>query len=131
MGALSHARVAVYPSFAEAFAIAPLEAMAVGCPTIYSTRGSGPELITAGRDGLLIDPAREDELAAAILRVLDDDGLARSLGEAGHARVRSDFSLEDFVERNVAYYASCIERHRARVSPLSVPLTRRLTRRSV
>ena len=54
-GALSRARVSVLPSYAEAFALAPLEAMAHGCPTIYSRRGSGPELIRDGLDGLLVD----------------------------------------------------------------------------
>ena len=41
--ALATARVAVFPSFAEGFAWAPLEAMASGCPTIYTRIGSGPE----------------------------------------------------------------------------------------
>ncbi len=54
----STAAAAVFPSYAEAFAVAPLEAMAVGCPTIFSSRGSGPELLTHEREGLLVSPGQ-------------------------------------------------------------------------
>ncbi len=40
------------------------------CTSIYSRRGSGPELIEDGRDGLLIEPDRPDEIAEAIIRLL-------------------------------------------------------------
>ena len=50
------ARVIVLPSYAEGFSLTPLHAMAAGCPTVYTSRGSGPEVIEDGRDGLLIDP---------------------------------------------------------------------------
>ena len=49
---LQAAAVGVFPSFSEGFANAPLEAMACGCPTIYSTRGSGPELIDDSITGI-------------------------------------------------------------------------------
>lgn len=73
VAALQRAGLDVFPSSAEAFALAPLEAMAYGCPTIYSQRGSGPELIENGRDGLLIEPDQPHEIAGAIVRVLTDD----------------------------------------------------------
>jgi len=62
LAATANAAVAVYPSFAEAFAFAPLEAMASACPTIYSKRGSGPELIRDGKDGILIDPSKPADI---------------------------------------------------------------------
>jgi len=107
-GALLRARLAVFPSYAEAFAIAPLEAMACGCPTIYSQRGSGPELIEDGRDGLLIEPDRPDEIAEAIIRVLTDDNLARQLRAAGRQRVRENFSTPILLARNEAFYRDCL-----------------------
>ncbi len=102
------ARLAVFPSYAEAFAIAPLEAMAVGCPTIYSQRGSGPELIENGRDGLLIEPDQPHEIAEAIVRVLTDDRLARRLGEAGRERVMKNFSTPVLLASNEAFYQNCL-----------------------
>lgn len=102
--ALATARAAVFPSYAEAFAIAPLEAMASGCPTVFTHRGSGPELIEHGVHGLLIDPDRPEEIAGAVVRLLSDDALAERLGQAGRARVASEFSLGCLAAQNIAYY---------------------------
>ena len=110
LSALATARVAVFPSFAEAFALAPLEAMAHACPTIYSRRGSGPELICDGRDGLLVEPSNPEEIAAAITRVLADDDLAARLAASGRRRVIEDFSCDVLLEKNVAWYQSCLKR---------------------
>ena len=109
MHALGCARAAIFPSYAEAFALAPLEAMASGCATIYSRRGSGPELIDDGRDGLLVDPDQLEEMAEAMIRLLADDALAATLGAAGRQRVLDHFSVDTMAERNIEFYAHCIE----------------------
>ncbi|HET7451973.1 MAG TPA: glycosyltransferase family 4 protein [Thermoanaerobaculia bacterium] len=111
---LHSARAAVFPSFAEAFALAPLEAMAAGCPTISTRRGSGPEMIVEGRDGILVDPGRPDEIAEAILAILGDDALARRLGAAGRRRAKEAFSLPVVVARNEEFFAGCIRGFRPR-----------------
>jgi glycosyltransferase involved in cell wall biosynthesis len=99
--------VAVFPSYAEAFALAPLEAMVSGAPTVYTSRGSGPELIRDGRDGLLIDPDRPDDIAGALLQILTDPGRARDLSLAGRRRVLESFGLEQVVAENIAFYRRC------------------------
>lgn len=110
--ALGLARVAVFPSYAEAFAMAPLEAMACGCPTIYTRRGSGPELAEDGQEVLLVDPDDHDEIARTILRVLTDDDLASRLGEAGRMAVQGRFSLEALVHENETFYRACLNDRR-------------------
>ena len=111
--ALEHARVAVFPSYAEAFSLAPLEAMTCGCPTIYSQRGSGTELIQHERDGLLIDPDQPVEISKAIVRVLQDDDLAGQLGNQGWKRVQTRFAIQRFVAENEQFYRQCIDQFRA------------------
>ena len=106
---LQSARVAVFPSYAEAFAVAPLEAMTQGCPTIYSQRGSGPELIDHGVDGLLVDPDQPLEIAREIVRVLQDDELASRLSTNGRQRVRQAFSLGRMLDQNLEFYCTCLE----------------------
>jgi glycosyltransferase involved in cell wall biosynthesis len=108
VGALQTARVAVFPSFVEAFAIAPMEAMICGCATIYTCRGPGPELIRDGYDGLLVDPGRPEEIAGAIVHLLRDHNLACQLGERGRLRVQTEFSLERLVPLNEAFYSDTI-----------------------
>ncbi len=105
---LSRAWAIVLPSYAEGFSLMPLHAMAAGCPTVYTLRGSGPEVIEDGRDGLLVDPDEPDAIAAAILRLLKDDALAARLGKSGRETVRRRFSLEALTAANAAFYRSCL-----------------------
>jgi glycosyltransferase involved in cell wall biosynthesis len=107
---LRRARVAVFPSYAEAFPIAPLEAMACRCPTIASVRGAGRELLEHGREGLLVEPGDPPVIASAIASVLSNDELAAALGEKGWLRVSAAFSLERLRERNLAFYQDCLDR---------------------
>ncbi len=103
-------RMAVFPSYAEAFSMVPLEAMAQGCPVIYSNRCSGPELIDDGKNGLLIDPDRPEEIASAIVSLLADDAQAARLAEAGREVVARRFACDVLVRRNEEFYRSCISR---------------------
>ncbi|HXH25932.1 MAG TPA: glycosyltransferase family 4 protein [Vicinamibacterales bacterium] len=111
---LRTARVAVFPSFAEAFAIAPLEAMAVGCPTIGTALGSGPELIDDGIDGLTVDPHHPGQIAQAICRLLGDEDWARQLGDRGRAKVERQFTWRVAVQANLEFFAACVARRRPR-----------------
>jgi glycosyltransferase involved in cell wall biosynthesis len=105
---LSHAGIAVFPSFSEALAMAPLEAMATGCPTISSKLASGPEVIENGIDGLLIDPSNPDELAEAILKLLHDKNLALKLGIKGYEKVKEKFNIKDIILQNESFYNKII-----------------------
>jgi glycosyltransferase involved in cell wall biosynthesis len=99
----SKATVAVFPSFMEAFALAPMESMAYGCPTIYSNETSGKELITSGVDGLLINPSKPEEIADALESILTNPELAKTLGENGKKKV-SNFTVEQTVSNSIAFY---------------------------
>jgi glycosyltransferase involved in cell wall biosynthesis len=110
------AGAAVFPSYAEAFAVAPLEAMAAGCPTIFTQRGSGPELLTHGREGLLVDPDNSGDIAESILRLLRNPSFAQEIGEAGRARIQQVFSIDRLVSQNVAFYERCVSDFRAKAS---------------
>jgi glycosyltransferase involved in cell wall biosynthesis len=106
---LATARIAVFPSFAESFGFAPVEAMVQGCPTIFGSRTSGPEIIDDGVDGLLVDVERPREIADAILKLLDDDALAERLSVAGRTRceqLTSSILLPEYE----AFYRSCIKK---------------------
>jgi len=107
-GALARAAVAVFPSLSEAFGIAPFEAMAQGCPTIYSRRGPGPELVRDGVDGLLVDPADPSDIAGAITRVLGDPELGSRLGRSGRERVRERVCIDAVLSLNEQFYRRSI-----------------------
>jgi glycosyltransferase involved in cell wall biosynthesis len=80
------AGVLVQPSFYEGFGFPPLEAMACGTPTVVARRGALPEVV--GETGLLIDPERPDEIAAALARALTDSAFRARSRAAGRARAQ-------------------------------------------
>jgi glycosyltransferase involved in cell wall biosynthesis len=103
---LSGAAVAVFPSYSEAFALAPLEAMACGTAIINSNRTSGPELIDDKVNGLLIDPDDINGLAQAILSLLKDPELCFKLGRAGNEKVKAFFDIDIIARQTLAFYQS-------------------------
>jgi glycosyltransferase involved in cell wall biosynthesis len=104
---LTTADVAVFPSYSEAFALAPMEAMALGVPTIHTTRASGREVIRHGVDGLLCDPDNTVQLAGQIESLLHNESIRRQLGEAGRRRIREAFPYHDSLKKNVEFYERC------------------------
>lgn len=66
----------VMPSRFEAFGIVFVEALSRGVPCIGRDAYAMPEIIHAGVNGDLVRGDDPDELARAIRRALDDDGLA-------------------------------------------------------
>src|SRR5258708_37148858 len=57
------------PSLKEGLGVAALEAMASGVPAIASAVGGLREVVEHDRTGILVEPARADELGAAIERL--------------------------------------------------------------
>ncbi len=78
---IRHARVFVYPSFAEGFGMPVLEAMASGVAVVTSDTTALAE-ITEGA-ALTADPNDPKAIAAAIERLLFDGALRRKLSAAG------------------------------------------------
>lgn len=76
----------VYPSRYEGFGLPPLEAMACGCPVVVSRAASLPEV--CGDAALYADADDPQQLAAAIRRVMCDEGVAERLRQKGHERAR-------------------------------------------
>ncbi len=95
------ARVFVFPSLYEGFGFPPLEAMASGTPVITSNVSSLPEVV--GDAAVMIDPLDPAALAAAMGRVLGDDGLRAELIRKGRARV-DQFSWAHAAESTRAVY---------------------------
>src|SRR5262249_5809421 len=108
--AFRSASVAVFPSRVESFALTAVEAMAWGCPTIFTRTASGPEIIDHDENGLLVNPTSVSEIASAINRLLDDTVLATRLGTAGRRKVRDHFSIPVLIPQNETFFASAIER---------------------
>lgn len=84
-----------YPSVAdrgESFGVAPLEAMAVGCPTIVSALDCFREFVKPGANAMVFDHRGEEpvsELTAALEGLLSDGPRARRIGRAASETAKS------------------------------------------
>jgi glycosyltransferase involved in cell wall biosynthesis len=98
------ADVALICSRAEGFPLAALEALASGTPLVATAVRGLRELLTDGRDALLVPPDNPEALAAALRRVLDDRALAERLGAEG-LRIAAANSEEQMVASYLDVYA--------------------------
>ncbi|HLH74883.1 MAG TPA: glycosyltransferase family 1 protein [Chloroflexota bacterium] len=71
----------VYPSFYEGFGFAPLQALALGVPVIASRTGALPEVL--GNAARYVNPSDQNELAAAIVDLIDHPDEMAKLAERG------------------------------------------------
>lgn len=100
---LAAADLVVVPSRWEARALIVQEALRLGRPVVATRVGGIPDL--TGEDGaLLVPPGDPGRLAAAVLAVLDDRGLADRLGAAALARSSALPSESDAVAAAVSEY---------------------------
>lgn len=84
---LAHAAGLVLASLYEGFGLPPLEAMALGIPTLVSRRASLPEV--CGDAALYCDPESVDDIARGIALLLLDEPTRRMLAERGPERARA------------------------------------------
>jgi glycosyltransferase involved in cell wall biosynthesis len=98
MREIAQADVFSLPSWAEAFGIVYLEAMARGRPAIGCVDNGAADIITDNEDGLLIMPRDVGALEAAIARLLESPELCSRLGVAGR-RTAERFSWDENARR--------------------------------
>jgi glycosyltransferase involved in cell wall biosynthesis len=107
------ARLFVYPSLAErgeSFGLAPLEAMAHGCPVLVSNLDCFHDFIRDGETGFIFDHKSADpegSLRAKIDNVLSDEMLLEQVAVRGHEK-SGEYSVERVADQFLADFESVI-----------------------
>ncbi len=103
------AAVVACPSHREGYGVVAREAMAYGRPVVASNVGGLPDAVEDGVTGLLVPPRDATALRAALVRLLDDPGLRRRLGESARARALERFSWDAATEATISAYREALE----------------------
>ncbi len=101
------ADIFIFPSICqEAFGMPIAEAMVAGVPVVATQAGAFPELVEDGKTGMLVKRSDADALAEAILKLLADEKLRKSMAKAGCERAVDLFSFEKIADELLSQYES-------------------------
>lgn len=92
------------PSLHEPFGIVILEAWAAGLPVVASRVGGIPDFTCHGEDALLIDPNSSAELAAANIKLLQDEAYAKRLAAQGRSKAKDKYDWSVICKDLLACY---------------------------
>ena len=91
---LKDATAFVLPSYyGEGTPKSALEAMAIGRPLIVADAVGCREVVREGANGFLVPPRDPGAIAAAMLRLLDEDGLAARMGRESRRMAEELFDV--------------------------------------
>jgi glycosyltransferase involved in cell wall biosynthesis len=108
----NHCQVVLYPTIGEEpFGLVPVEAMACAKPLVVTRSGGMVESVVEGETGFFVRKRDSRMLAESILALLDDEDLARKMGEKGRARAVEVFSRARMVRETVQLYEQAMQLH--------------------
>ncbi|HUJ11584.1 MAG TPA: glycosyltransferase family 4 protein [Verrucomicrobiae bacterium] len=100
---LGQADVLVLPTFYyyEAHPNVLLEALQAGLPVVSTRRGSIPEIIEDGVNGLLVEEQNPRDLADKLLQLINDPSLREQMARANREKFVKFYTSERFGERMI------------------------------
>lgn len=98
------------PSLHETFGLGYLEAWLHEKPVIGGDIPPLREVISHGTDGLLV-PQKVEDIASAILTLVEDAGLRRRMGATGHAKIVERWDWDSVMDRVEDAYAHATSTH--------------------
>lgn len=105
---LSHCAVFAMPSLTEGLPIALLEAMRAGIPVVASNVGGIPDVLDAGRAGVLVPAADTQALVIALAGLLIDHERAEQLVKVARQRLAAKYSSRTMAEKYLDLYTQLI-----------------------
>ena len=104
----SAADIFVLSSLSEGLPMVILESMMAGLPVVATSVGGVPDVV--GNNGLLVEAANPKQLAGAMNRMINKDGLTNSIGRTGREHVLSTYGVDRMVDDYIACYETMVSR---------------------
>jgi colanic acid/amylovoran biosynthesis glycosyltransferase len=94
----------------EGTPVAVIEAGATGLPVVATRHAGIPDVVVEGETGLLVEEGDVPGMAAHLVRLARDPGLAGRMGRAARRRVEGHFTMERSLARLWSIIESCAAR---------------------
>ena len=98
------------PSLWEGLPLAMILAMGAGRPVVATNIAGIPEVVTDGRNGLLVAPGDVAGIGAAVARLVSDGDERRRFGAAAREAVRDRFGADAYAASVTTLYEECLGR---------------------
>jgi glycosyltransferase involved in cell wall biosynthesis len=105
--------VTIVGSRYENFPIVVLEAMAHGCPLAATRTGGIVEIIEEGSNGVLAKPGDPDDLAAAVMRLLEAPEFAANFGRRAAEDAAERYHPDAIARQTAAFHQTVLDRWRS------------------
>lgn len=79
----------VMPSLVEGFGLTYLEALARGLPILCTPNSGGPDLVSHGKEGFIVEAGRAGSIADTLMRCLDDRSILPGMAERARQTART------------------------------------------
>lgn len=99
------ADVFISPSLTEGQGVTLIEAIVSGTPVIGSNIGGIPEIIKNNETGLLVREKHPDQIAAAVIKLLDNQELREKLVKEGQEYIKQKFDWANVSKQFKAVYS--------------------------
>lgn len=102
------ADIVVLPSHHEGLPNVLLEGMACGLAAIATKLGGVADIITGGKDGVLVKPAYPEQLADSMKQLIMQPDLLAQLGATAQVTIENKFSMEKIITAYQSVYHHCL-----------------------
>jgi glycosyltransferase involved in cell wall biosynthesis len=104
-----NAAIFVLPSYHEGLPGVLLEAMSCGLPIITTDVRGNRDLISNGKNGIIVPPRNPEKLAEAILTLLNNDRLGATHGEHARKTIEEKYTWDKITNKFLRCYKSLVE----------------------
>jgi glycosyltransferase involved in cell wall biosynthesis len=101
---ISKAAVCVFPSYAEAFPVSWLEAMAMGKAIVTSDIGWATEAVEHGVSGFCCSPSDYLRFSNFVLKLLEEGDVLREIGNQAATSVKKNFDITQKAIAHIQFY---------------------------
>ena len=99
-------------SLSESFPYSLLEGARMKKATVSTSVGGIPEMIVDGETGFLVSPGNINDISEKIMRLVSDDSLAESFGQAFYRRAEKNFSDVEMARTHKNIYEKIVKENK-------------------